>query len=364
MPPLRLFFALLCLFPLGLRAAVTIEEGEINGAKYAIATPDRAWNGGLLLLAHGYRPESAPIVADLFPEQAAYKAMLDAGWIVASTSYRRNGIILGDAIADLDALRDQVEAKRGRLRRVILEGESMGGMIAVLIAERPPGRYDGVIAIGSALDLREPGCVSGLSLRPLIPVLFMSNQSELEPPRQYLAKLAAGDDVIVRPALVRIARDGHVNVNQRERIEAFRALNAWLDRGRAALPGEAARGGEHDLTQAPEPGPSQVVFDADRRGFTARVTEISAIYGNLWVNVQATDLAAIGLTPGAWFELTVNGQTFRVRYGRDFSSVERGQWVLFGNADGFSWLARNYAHAADTAKAKLGDEIRVRRYAP
>ncbi|HEY0967515.1 MAG TPA: SAM hydroxide adenosyltransferase [Opitutaceae bacterium] len=357
----RFFLLVLCLFP-ALLPAVTVEQGEIDGAKYAIARPDRPWNGGLLLLGHGHRAETAPLVADLFPEQAAYKSMLDAGWIVASTSYRRNGIILGDAIADLDALRAYVEKKDGELKRVILEGESMGGMIATLIAERSGDDYQGVIAIGSALNLREPGGISGLSLQPRIPLLFMSNQSELEGPRQYLANLRKEDRETVPPALFRVSRDGHVNVNQRERIEAFRALNAWIDRGRDALPAAIGRGEVYDVTQVPEPGPSQVVAAPDGRGFAATITEVSAIYGNLWINAQPADFAAAGIRPGAWFQVTAGDRTFRVHYGRDFGSVERGQWVVFPNADGFFWLARNYGNAAETAGLKVGDAVAIRRY--
>lgn len=357
----RFFLLLLCLLP-ALLPAMTLEEGEIDGAKFTIARPDRPWNGGLLLLAHGHRNTSAPLVADLFPEQPAYKAMLDAGWIVASTSYRRNGLILKDAVTDLDSLRTYVEQKDGGLKRVIVEGESMGGMIGTLIAERSGDDYQGVVAIGSALNLREPGGISGLSLQPRIPLLFMSNQSELEGPRQYLANLRKEDPETVPPVLFRVSRDGHVNVNQRERIEAFRALNLWIDRGREALPAAVVRGEIHDITQVPEPGPSQVVMAPDGRGFAATITEVSAIYGNLWINAQPADFAAVGIRAGSWFQLTAGGQTLRVFHGRDFGSVERGQWVTFANADGFFWLARNLGNAADSLGLTVGDAVVIRRY--
>ncbi|HRE84255.1 MAG TPA: hypothetical protein PLN52_24640, partial [Opitutaceae bacterium] len=58
----------------------------------------------------------------------------------------------------------------------------------------------------------------------------------------------------------------------------------------------------------------------------------------------------------------VGDARYRVRYGRDFSSVERGQWVLFPNADGFFWLARNYANAATTARLAVGTSVRLVRY--
>jgi hypothetical protein len=59
-------------------------------------------------IAHGYRPESIPLVAHLVPEQFAYQSLLNQGWIVAKPSYRRNGIVVVDAIADLDNLRAYV----------------------------------------------------------------------------------------------------------------------------------------------------------------------------------------------------------------------------------------------------------------
>ena len=61
--------------------------------------------------------------------------------MVATTSYRRNGMIVGDAIADLDALRAYIVTAYGELDRVILEGESMGGLIVTIMAERDAELY-------------------------------------------------------------------------------------------------------------------------------------------------------------------------------------------------------------------------------
>src|SRR3984957_11053322 len=116
--------------------AVKVDVGQISGANFAVANPPGQWNHRVLMLAHGYRPESAPLVADLHPERASLKAALDEGWIVATTSYRRNGLIGGDAIADLDALRAYIASAYGEPERVILEGESMGGLIVTIMAER------------------------------------------------------------------------------------------------------------------------------------------------------------------------------------------------------------------------------------
>lgn len=349
-------------------AAPVLEQGEIAGAKFAIARPAR-WNRRLLLIAHGLRAESAPLVADLFPEQFAYKTLIDEGWMVAKTSFRRNGPIVADAMADLDALRAHIVQTYGNPERVLLEGESMGGLIATLIAERLPDLdeqgqpgYAGVVAIGAALSVRESNMAIGLTLQPKIPIIFLTNQSELDGPANYIGKFVSRDRTDVLPVLLRVSRNGHVNVNQRERLAALRVLDTWLDSGPAALPHPPKDEPFFDVTVPPVPQPSQVALQADGRGFEARVTEISAGYGNMFLNAQPGDFDAAGIRPMTWFQLEVGDKTYRIRYGRDFDSVKRGEWVAFPNADGFTWLARNFADAAATASLKLGDAVTLRRY--
>ena len=117
-----------------------------------------------------------------------------------------------------------------------------------------------------------------------------------------------------------------------------------------------------DATIVPEPTASRVTPHPDARGLDTRVIEVSAVYGNVFIDAQPVDLAAVGIAPGTWFELTVRDQKFRVRHGTDFTSVKKGEWVVFPNADGFYWLARNYGDAAATATLKLGDTITLRPY--
>lgn len=346
--------------------AVTLETGEIAGAKFTLARPVH-WNARLLLLAHGLRDADRPLAADLSPELLAYRTFLAEGWIVATTSFRRNGPIVVDAIADLDALREHIEKKFGIPERVLVEGESMGGLIATLIAEREPAEprlYDGALAIGTVLSLQESGSNLGVSLQPRIPLLFLSNQSELAAPEAYVTADIPRDAAELRPVLFRVSRDGHVNVNQPERLAALRALNAWLDRGRSSLPSEAlAKESQFfDATVAPPPLPSQVIAHPDGRGFDARVLDVAGNYSNVFLNAQPADFAALGVAKQQWLQLTVRGETYRVRLGNDFSSVKRGEWVIFPNADGFVWLARNFADAAATAHLAVGDPVTLRRY--
>ncbi|HZL46504.1 MAG TPA: SAM hydroxide adenosyltransferase [Opitutaceae bacterium] len=335
---------------------VRLDAGEIEGAKFVIARPAH-WNGCVLLLAHGFREEKAPLVADLNPDHLAYRTLLDEGWVVAKTSFRRNGMIIRDAIADLENLRAHIAATCGAPRRVVLEGDSMGGAIVTLIAEQFADHYQGAVAVGAALQARESKRSLAFNLQPQIPLVFLTNQSELDGPRKYVT---APFDRPIQPLLLEVARAGHVNVNQRERLAALRTLFDLIDHQPVALPTVDGAPKFFDATQEPAPGPSQVRF-LNEGGFAARVTEVTAIYGNLALNAQPSDFAAADIALGASFELVVRSQSFRVLYGRDFASVKRGQWVAFPNADGFFYVARNNADAAATAGLEAGAPVIIHR---
>lgn len=337
-------------------AGITLDTGEIEGAKFTLARPAH-WNGSLLLVAHGIREEQAPLVADLNPEQLACRTLLDQGWMVGKTSYRRNGLIIRDAIADLENLRAFVAKTYGAPHTVVLEGDSMGGAIVTLIAEQFPDHYQGAVAVDAALQLRDPASPLAFNLQPQIPLVFLTNQSELDGPRHYVAAPFAPP---AHPVVLRVARDGHVNVSQRERLVALRAVLDLIDQQPVALPRVEGAPLMYEATQQPVPGPSQVRLRNDG-GFETRVTEVTAVFGNLALNAQPDDFAQADIEPGAWFELSARGQTYRTRYGRDFTSVKRGEWVAFPNADGCFYLGRNHANAATTSGLQAGDVVVVHR---
>lgn len=353
--------------PAPVAPAVTVETGEIAGAKYTALIP-RNWNRRIVLIAHGLRDAETPLVADLDPEALAYRTLVEEGWIVAKSSYRRNGVIVADAISDLDALRARLVMLHGEPSRVLVEGDSMGGLIAALLAEREPEemqgsrQYDGAIAVDPGLGLIENNSPIGLTRQPNIPLIFVANQSELAGSQAY-ATTAIPPTKERLPLFLRIARDGHVNVNQRERLAALRALNLWLDSGRAALPQPPRGELSFDFTVAAERLPAQVTFHADGRGFDARVLQVTTRYGNVYVNVQPDDFIAAGIRAMNWFEVKVGDRTFRTRYGTYFDSVATGEWVVFGSADGFTWFGRNNGNAAQIAGLKVGDTVSFRAYA-
>ena len=92
--------------------------------------------------------------------------------MVAMSSYRRNGIIINDAILDLNSLLGLINSKYGEPERVILMGHSMGGSIGTLIAETLFEKYDGVLAIGAALPYPGRTFPMEINHNPKIPLLF------------------------------------------------------------------------------------------------------------------------------------------------------------------------------------------------
>ncbi len=349
--------ALSCALPARAEDTVKVETGQILGARFAIASPPGAWNHRLLLIAHGYRPDTAPLIPDLHTDRAWIKAILDEGWMVATTSYRRNGVIVGDAIADLDALRAFIATAYGDPERTLLEGESMGGLVAVIMAERDKGPYDGAFVFDATLYLKESNTQVGLSLLPRIPLLFVATQREAAGPKSYLTALVSRPEPVVQPALFLISREGHTNVNQAEHLEALRALDAWVEKGPDALPKPKDQAPYFDATVEPDPGPSTAAAHEDGRGFDTRVAEIDQVYGTLLLEAQAGDFKAGGIPPMTYCTVKVGGKSYRTLYGRTYTDVRSGEWVAFPDADGRTVLSRNFADAAGTASLKVGDPV-------
>lgn len=325
---------------------VTLLTGSIGGAPYTIARP-ATWNNNLLLYAHGFKAESAPLAARLDPDDPAYARLLDEGWIVAASGYRRNGMIVRDAIADLNALRDMIAATEGAPSLTLLLGESMGGTIVTLIAENEPGRYQGAIAIGAAMQSRDPEYPLALTARLKIPVIFLTNRSEIDGPAAYVDRAARAP---VPPALWTIEREGHVNVSAAERTAAIEGLIAWITTNSIER--------RRDATLSGPTLPSNVEFtDGTARG---RVSEITDGYGNLFGSFVPKDFEKLGIESGDRFDLEINGRTFRVVYGTDYSSAARGSWVAFPRAEGLVLFAINRGNAAEAAGASEGDVMVVR----
>jgi hypothetical protein len=330
-------------------------SGEIDGALYKVLAP-ADWNGSLWIEAHGHRGEESPLLAELSEAHPFNTALLARGWAIATTSYRRNGYIVDDAITDLANLRAEVTTKLGSPKLVIIEGSSMGGGIGAIIAESARAKEfaDGIVAAGAALQVVDAQLTRlRLTHAPRIPIVFLTNQSEITGPEAYVAaarSLAAPG--AVQPVLWRVLRDGHVNVNAPERLAALDAVAQWAVTG-------VSPGDRDDATIEVDAGSSSAVIVAPDGSLRATVRDLARVYGNLFTDLRPADLERLGVAQGESFTLTAPGGTFTVFYGTTYTDVPQGGWIAFPTAEGTVMIARNRGNAAEAANLATGDTFAV-----
>lgn len=128
-----------------LPASVAIIDGSTGpGSQYRLARPAN-WNGDLVIYAHGYASPNDPVA--LPAEGDGFISMFGAqGYAVAFSSFSENGWVVRDGAQRTHQLLGLFTSKFGRPNRVYLGGASMGGLIAIKLAETYPRAYAGVLA--------------------------------------------------------------------------------------------------------------------------------------------------------------------------------------------------------------------------
>ena len=266
----------------------TVSRGQLDGALYVIVKPID-WNGRLLLYQHGLGDGSLPLAVNINVETEPYKSLLAEGWMVAASSYRRSGFIVRDAIDDVRKLHQYIIATYGKPKRTLLMGESMGGAITIRLVEADPVAFDGAIVLGTALQLREKD-LADLTYGAKIPVIFMTNQSEIDQSVGYVKKMLTNG---VPAALWIVERNGHINFNGGEYLAVVHALDRWVDGGKIEVERKFAL-----VLKAP---PSTARF-ADSGAYGA-VREVSGSFGNLRVSFVEADFKQLGIALRDAFQL-------------------------------------------------------------
>jgi pimeloyl-ACP methyl ester carboxylesterase len=130
--------------------AETTFEGDIGpGAHYVISVPE-AWNGDLVLYAHGY---TAPIFPVGIPpgEEVLVEGLrsiaLQGGFAFAYSSYSQTGLGLKDAAQRTDQLASIFGSLVGPPQRTFLVGTSFGGLVALKLVEAHPERFAGLLTL-------------------------------------------------------------------------------------------------------------------------------------------------------------------------------------------------------------------------
>ncbi len=122
------------------------------------------WNRQLVIYAHGYVAPQAPLqlpIDELTLPDGTFvpNVFLSQGFAFATTSFRKNGAAVEQAAEDLNQLLQHFKNVVGprALQKVFITGASEGGLIALLLLERYPGKYNAGLALcaplGGSTDL-------------------------------------------------------------------------------------------------------------------------------------------------------------------------------------------------------------------
>ena len=118
------------------------------GALYRLVRPAN-WNGSLVVYAHGYVSPDQPVA--ITPDaELVIDLLAPQGFAVAVSSFSENGWVIKDGTQRTHQLLGLFTSKFGRPTTVYVGGGSMGGLIAIKLAEMYPGTYAGALAACAA----------------------------------------------------------------------------------------------------------------------------------------------------------------------------------------------------------------------
>jgi pimeloyl-ACP methyl ester carboxylesterase len=124
--------------------AATVIGTTGPGAQYELRRPE-IWNGRLVLWAHGYTNPALPLGFGGANATAVAEALVARGYGVARSTFSENGYALKDGVQRTRQLRGLFAAEFGEPSRTYVAGNSLGGTIALMLAESNPGLIDGAV---------------------------------------------------------------------------------------------------------------------------------------------------------------------------------------------------------------------------
>jgi fermentation-respiration switch protein FrsA (DUF1100 family) len=129
--------------------ASRVLQGVHEHAAYIIEVPP-AWNGDLVMWAHGYRGQGLVLTVDP-PAFGLREKFLNEGYAWAASSYYDNGYDIKAGVLNTKDLADQFRRLVNRPHRTYIAGVSMGGHIIGRSLEQYPSFYDGALPMCGVL---------------------------------------------------------------------------------------------------------------------------------------------------------------------------------------------------------------------
>ncbi|MEM8866835.1 MAG: SAM hydroxide adenosyltransferase [Verrucomicrobiota bacterium] len=335
-------------FPLLLSAQKHL-TGTIDGADFIVDVPAEP-SGNVMFIARGFRPDFFPVSPVYEVETDFYQTLLKEGWTIASTAFQSNDWVVAAGAEDILKLQAHIEAEIHPIRRAFVYGETMGGGVAVWLAENKAETFAGVLCLGAHLFPEpvqgqeiSPTITDAFSLKPKLPIVFLANGAEMLSSQTYANQVAKTS---VTPITWFIDRSGHVNVNSAERLAAMRALVGWSE--------GAAIAAVENGTITMNPNSTATLSGSAAAGAIRR---LRPLYGNIYTSFVREDLESIGIQIGDTFLLSHRKQTHEITFAKAYSDVPYHAWVAFIDPEGYVQVSRNYANAAETIGAVKGDSL-------
>jgi pimeloyl-ACP methyl ester carboxylesterase len=137
-------------------AAVDYTEytGTLDGANYALRIPD-LWNGMLVVCCRGYSHTPVADVRNAAPFSTMAPALLAQGFAVAASDYGVGGYCVPEGVNSTYQLTEYIIDNYNVTGRVFLVGASMGGAVVLLLGEKYPELYSGVLDVFGVKDTIE-----------------------------------------------------------------------------------------------------------------------------------------------------------------------------------------------------------------
>ena len=126
--------------------ATQVITGPIGpGAIYSLHRPAN-WNGDLVLFAHGAVPPTIPL---RLPPVPVRDSLLARGYAFAYSSRSETGLAIKDGVQRTRQLRGLFVSAFGHPAHTYMIGNSLGGEIALMLAETNPELLDGALLISA-----------------------------------------------------------------------------------------------------------------------------------------------------------------------------------------------------------------------
>lgn len=194
-----------------------------KGSIYFMAVP-KAWNGTLVLFAHGGPRLGDPLLEETLDDLQKFNMLVHEGYAWAGATYRRGGYGVRSAAADMDDLREIAWQKLGaRPKLTILHGQSWGGNVAAKAAELyalddvGEKNFDGVVLTSGVLAGGTRGYRLRVDLRAVYQFYCQNHPRSKEPQYPVWQGLPAGSTMTRDQLAVRVRECTGVGLPEAER---------------------------------------------------------------------------------------------------------------------------------------------------